>query len=185
MYDTEMLVCLGGILGSGARVLANELALKYGLHHYDMDRMKIRSFPINKKGDLTVWQPRSAQERMHVYRTALDEFPRLAKMYPDAIVDEAFLREVTREYFLSRAKAFYDPVIFIWIEADQARVIKNLERMCDQGILPSLEKGLQRRKRVERLVQEPSSAVPRFRYTTTPEQAASVLWELIQERATR
>jgi predicted kinase len=176
-----MLIVLGGLLGSGRRILADELALRYGLYHHDIDRKKLR-WPPRVRGDrVRILQPRSDEERLGVYKSALTEFSMLSKMYPDVIVDEGFHRELPREYFLSHAKDYYDPVIFIWIDSDDRSVRERLGRRHKEGRLESVEGALRIRKKQMAIVQEPQPTVLRFNHTLSEEDPFSLLWEKIQE----
>ena len=83
-----MLVALGGLLGSGAKTLAQELARTYGAHYYEIDAKKLRTPVLTPQGDFKRLQPKSDDERMQMYERVFADFPLLSKMYPCVIVDD-------------------------------------------------------------------------------------------------
>jgi len=178
-----MIICLGGLLGDGRKQLANRLAMRFGLHHFDIDRKKLREFSLDGTGNFKVLQPDTDEERLRVYDFALKEFSLLSKLHSTIIVDDTFHREIPREHFFSEARKYYGPVIFIWIESDEISVGERLERLRKSGMTTSVREAERRRERSRALLQLPPPSVPRFFYTTYDKKQVLALWELIQNTA--
>jgi hypothetical protein len=175
-----MLVVLGGLLGSGRRPLAEKLADKYGLYHYDIDGKKLWRPSPDKRGNFKVLQPSTDAERLTIYRTALREFPLLSKMYPNAVVDESFHREIPRKYFLLEARKYYSPVIFVWVDCDPQWAVKHIEDMHERGVTASVQNTLRWREKAQALLQEPAGSAPRFFSTVIDDAQVEDLWRLVQ-----
>ena len=190
---SRMLVVLGGLLGNGARTLADQLAARFGLYHYDIARKKIRHPTFDRRGDFRILQPRTDKDRVKVYENVCKDFPLLSKMYPDVVVDDTFHRDIPREYFLSEARKYYTPVVFVWIESDEASVRVRLERIRQAGKIESVDGALRRREKAHAKQQPFPPATPIFFHRTSgkegiaaqqiADQKISALWELIQEHA--
>lgn len=182
----DMLVVLGGLLGSGAKTLANELATKYRLHRYDIDGRKLRLFSMDNKGNFKVRQPNTDEETLKVYKNVFKDFPLLSKMYPDVVVDDTFHREAPREYFLSEARKYYNPVVFVWIDSDDASVRVRLKHLWKRRRIRSVEQALHKRDRAAAKLQLPAPPAPRFSYRVSGDERiaaeqVAALWELVQQ----
>lgn len=186
-----MLIVLGGLLGSGAKTLAGQLAMKSGLHHYDIDQKKLREPVLDPHGDFRILQPRTDKDRVKVYESVFKEFPLLSKMYTDVVVDDVFHRDVPREYFLSEARKYFDPVVFVWVESDEDSVKIRLERMEKAGKVPSLAAAMRRRKTAQMKMQPLPPSAPVFSHRASGEEGiaarqamdrkVAALWKLIQQ----
>lgn len=145
-----MLICLGGFLGSGRKLLARIIAEKYGLHYYDIDAHKMHRLIVSTGGrgvrDVPV-QPTTDEYRMQIYRNVLADFSRLAKMYPDIVVDDAFHRRLPRETFLKEARKYFGSVVFVWIDSDESHVMERLTVLRARRIIRSEKKALARREK--------------------------------------
>lgn len=181
-----MLVVLGGLLGSGTRTLANELAMKYGLYRYEIDSKKLRKPVLGPHGNFTILQPNTDEERLRIYKNIFKDFPLLSKMYPDVIVDDVFHRKSPREYFLSEARKYYESVVFVWIDSDDESVKIRLTRMEKAGKVPSFAEAMHRREWAQSTLQLPVPPPLRFSYWVSGDERiaaeqTAALWKLIQQ----
>ncbi len=183
---SDMLVVLGGLLGSGAKTLANELAKQRGFYRYDIDRKKLRRPKFDQRGNFKILQPETDAQKLRIYESVFEEFSLLSKMYPDVVTDDAFHREAPREFFLSEARKYYDPVVFVWIESDEDSVKIRLERMEKEGKVPSVAVAIRRRKMGQMKMQPLPQSTPHFFYRVSGDERiaaeqVAALWELVQQ----
>lgn len=176
-----MLICLGGFFGSGRRILAHRLSARLGFHYYDLDAKKFHRYDItpNKTVRERIQQPNSDKERMRIYDNALKDFPLASKMYHDVILDDAFHRQEPREYFLKEARNYFDQVILVWVESDEASLEGRFIEMKRRGLIRNVESAMRRRKRAERNFQEFAVPPLTFRHTTSDDEATEALARLV------
>lgn len=177
-----MLICLGGFLGSGRRILARKLAERHRFHLYDIGSKKIRRHVFKKNGRVkeVALQPNTEELRLFLYQRIIEDFPRVSKMYPDTIVNDEFHREMPREYFLSEARKYFDPVVFIWIDSDEIHAKGRLRHMVEIGMLPDLGRALKGWRRATRTFDPPKPDTRMFRCVNADNAEAEELWALIQ-----
>jgi len=163
--------------------MADKLAQTFGLHLYDIGRKKLRSPLLDRDGNFQVLRSRTDKERLRIFGSVLREFPLLSKMYADVIVSDTFHRSVPREYFLSEARKYFNPVVFIWIESDESSVPHRLKRMQQSGRIKSASEALRIREQSATVLQAPPPAIPRFLCTHPQKSQSAELWELIKQQA--
>lgn len=180
-----MLICLGGFLGSGRKILARGLAQKRGFHYYDLDQKKIHEFVPDASGSMmsVVRGGQSDEMRMLTYKHALAEFPSLAKMHPDMVMDDAFHRDAPRDYFFSEAKKYFKDVVFVWIESDDAGAEGRIRAMIERKMIKGpLERELRRREMSKIHFQAFTEQPLVFRFENSVDAAVEKLDTLIASR---
>lgn len=142
-----MILILGGFIGSGRKMLAHELALREGFHHYAMDEHKLTKFR-EKNGEVIERKMsfRTDPMRRMAYKRAIRDMERLIKMHNNIVIEDSFHRKGPREYFFQAIQRFH-PVDFIWIECDESSVTKRLQKMKKKGLIGSVRRCLERRER--------------------------------------
>ena len=177
-----MLICLGGFLGSGRRILARKLAEKHQFHLYNIGSKKIHRHVFKKNGRVkeVVLQPNTEKLRLFLYERIIEDFPRLSKMHPDTIVNDEFHRETPREYFLAEARKYFGTVVFIWIDSDEIHVRGRLRDMVEIGMLPDFGRALKGWRRATRTFDPPKPDTRVFRCANADDVEAEALWALIQ-----
>ena len=180
-----MLIILGGFLGSGRKILSRKIAERHGLYFYTIADKKLHSFSVAKDGAIheRIQRAKTDDMRMRIYGRAIAEFPRLRKMYPDVILEDVFHRARPREYFIAEAQKYFDNVIFVWIESDEASVADRLALMKKKGLIDSIETSLHRRRRSMENFEELKPGTLSFYHTKSDDRAAERLWDLIMKHA--
>lgn len=178
-----MLICLGGFLGSGRRILARKVANKYGLHLYDAESKKAHLHVFDKNGRVkeVLQRPTTDELRRFLFSRIIEDFPKLAKMYPDMIIHDAFHRAKPRTYFFAEAKKYFDPVVFIWIDSDEAHVEARVRHMQEIGLVGRFETAVQRRKKAVLAFEQLGPDTPVFKCVQADDAEVEALWALIQE----
>lgn len=186
LYHVRMLVCLAGFLGSGRKILARKLSKKYGFHYYDVDKKKFHTFVRNARSgsvrERTV-RPRTDAERSRIFEHVISDLPLLSKMYKQVVLDDAFHRELPREYFLKEARKYFDRVVLVWIESSEEDAHERLEAMQKRGLIASTKEGVRRRKRAQATFQSFAYTPPTFLYRKSERGAIQKLHALIQDRS--
>ncbi|HTR18613.1 MAG TPA: hypothetical protein VMH91_01370 [Candidatus Paceibacterota bacterium] len=176
-----MLILLGGFLGSGRKMLAKQLAYRQKFYLYDTEAKKMHHPEFQSDGSVkeVTEPPKSEEQRMFLYKRIVDDFPRLSKMYPDTVIEEAFHRIGPRDYFITEAKKFFDPVVFVWVDSDEAHVEERMRRMVKLGLVKNLSEAMNRRRRAARhFNQDPSMRV--FKCVKADSAEADALWTLVR-----
>ena len=180
-YHSLMLVVLGGLLGSGRRVLARKLAEQQHFHLYDMDAKYPHRHVFDETGrakEVTV-RLHTDEARLSLYKRVLEDMPKLSKMHPNIVLEDPFTRAKPRDAFFNAARKHFDRVVFVWIDSDEPNVTKRLELMRRKGLIQSIQTALERRKMVaaglERL--DPSTRV--FKCMLADDVETKALWTLI------
>lgn len=176
-----MLICLGGFLGSGRRILAKKLAAKLGYYYYDIDEKKLHDTRVSlvRRPKVKRIHPGTDEQQVALYDQVLREFPRLSKMYPNVVVQDSFHRAKPREYFFSAARRSFDRIVFVWVGSDEKFVEDRLMHMREIGIIHNVHRTYARRER-EIAEFEPFSESPlTFNHTISSDDAAARLVELV------
>jgi hypothetical protein len=179
-----MLICLGGILGNGRKILAQKIARSHNLYLYDTDSKKIHFHVREKDGSVreVTRRPRTTELRSFLYKRILEGLPRLAKMYPDMLIDDSFHMKEPREHFLTEARKCFDDVTFVWVDSDPSHVEQRLEKLEKMGLIKNVEKVKERRLHAMRMFEPLPSDVPVFMCESADDVEAEALWALIESK---
>ena len=175
-----MLIVLGGFLGNGRKMFAHRLAKRKNFHLYDTDAKKMRRFELQRGGAIKemVQRPYREEQRLFLYKNVLADFSKISKMHPDMIIEDSFHRTAAREYFLTEARKYFKPVVFIWIDSDEAHVAERIRHMVTTGAIGSYEEGVRRRKSAAKhFTQDHTMRV--FKCVKGDEAELDALWSLI------
>ena len=177
-----MLIVLGGFLGSGRSGLARLLASKAGFYYYSLHEKKMHHLSLdeNRRIHERIMEPGTDALRMRMYREALKEFPMISKMHENVIVDDAFHRAQPRGFFLKEARAYFNPVVFVWVESPDETVEPRLRIMEHNGVITSVTTALRRRKQVIKEFEPFASRPLVFFHRISDERAAEALYGFIQ-----
>lgn len=180
-YYTDMLIVLGGFLGSGRFVLADLLAEQSGFHHYPLlEKKKNLHFGKNHQLHERIMEPSTDPARMQLYREVSKDFPLISKMYKNVVIDDAFHREKPRSFFLEEARAYFNPVVFVWVESPDETVELRLQTGKHTGLVPDTAIALRKRKQmIKEFEPFPGSLV--FFHRTSNKSAAETLLRFINQ----
>lgn len=147
-----MIVLLGGFVGSSRRALAPLVARELGFHYYDLSDKKMRRHRFTRDGALhrDAIPPRTDEARRALYEKATRDFPLLAKMYPDTLIDDIFHRKESREYLFKEAGKYFGKSCFVWIESSEEVVEERIQHMEAKGRVRSANVALQRREKMKK-----------------------------------
>ncbi len=178
----DMLIVLGGFLGSGRSLLARMLATETGFHYHSFHEKKMRHLVRDERNmeKVRTIQPNTDELRMRICEEMLNDFPMLSKMHDNVIVEDVLHRKIPREFFLKEAKRYFDPVVFVWIETPDDTTEARLKAMEKKGIIPSVSVALQRRTFVMKEFQPFESLPLIFFHKKTDARAAKKLNVFIQ-----
>ena len=168
----SILICLGGLPGSGKRSLARSLAKEHGLYVLDFQAKKRQLF--NSRSSHSPEQVDMLQT--YLFQQILSEFPTVSKMYPRMITQSLFHRATPRNFFLDAAKAYFDRVEFAWIESVDPG--QQFESLVERGILQTSEHGALWRDSVERYFEPLPEGTVTFQ-NSADDSSPARLWELI------
>ena len=175
-----MLICLGGLFGSGRRTLAHKIAHIYGYHYHDVNAHKPRRYisPDDFTREFTI-QPRTDEMRLSIYRSAIAKLPLISKMYENVILEDSFHRAEPREYFLATVKDYFDKVVFVWVTCDENKILGRFQYMKKYGFIRSVEEAMSMREYVRKDFQDIGPSVLRFHHDVSDDDAAKRLHTLI------
>lgn len=180
-----MLIVLGGFLGSGRAILARLLAEQARFHYYPLlDKKKYLHFDKKHQLHERIMEPSTDPARMQMYRETLKDFPLISKMYNDVVIDDAFHREKPREFFLEEARAYFNPVVFVWIESPDETVEPRLQEAERVGFVPNVPAALRKRKQMIKEF-EPFSGSLVFFHRISNKRAARELLGLVTHSVKR
>lgn len=181
-YYYCMLICLGGFVGSGRRILAEKIAEQLKFHYYNTQEKVIRHTvrPGEKNVSANPYFI-SDQDKTFLYKRVLADLPLLSKMHSGIVVDDEFNRAGPRNQFFSEVKKYIHTVAFVWIDCDDEYVENNLRIMTLRKRIPSIQQGL-RKRALEQKEFEPFATPQRtFRPQLANDKAAALLIELIRK----
>jgi len=181
-YNARMLICLGGIFGSGRKVLAKKLSERLQYHYFDISDKKFRRLIRDDKGVVheRVVQPRTSVERKQLYEKALREMPLLSKMYPDMVMDDGFYLREPRDYFFAEVKKYFDPVIFIWVDTTDDLAFARFESYAIEKKTPERAAiSMQHRKKMMQTLESFTTVPATFHYDSTLESAVAKLADML------
>lgn len=115
---------LGGLRGSGKHALAKELSLRHSFFHFNVDQHKFPRYIRNRSGALVEGKEpvRSDEDWTRLFMRVTDDFPLVSKMYEHIVLNAPFHRAGPREYFFAKARQFFSPAIFVWVESDDESI---------------------------------------------------------------
>jgi hypothetical protein len=156
-----MLLVLGGSIGSGRNMLAQQFSQRSGFHQYDLQGKRMQRRVFDDEGRVHEYPQRSSTDEMRValYRTALRDLPMLSKMHRDVVVHDGFHRKIPREYFLQAAASYFDPVVFVWIESDEDVAQRRIGFLYREHVIESVAAGKRMREKMQKEY-EPSAQAP-------------------------
>jgi hypothetical protein len=82
----------------------------------------------------------SDAERLRIFQSAAKEFPMLARMHTDVVIERAFHRKAPRDLFFEAARSAFDDVKFVWVESDEETALERFRAMYEAGGISSIEK---------------------------------------------
>lgn len=177
-----MLICLGGVFGSGRTMLAKKLAAEKNLHYYSINERKFRVHVRDQAGKVRdyVQQPETDEQRLILYKRAIRDLPMLAKMHDHVVVDSGFLRKESRNYLLAETKPLFTHVVLVWIDSPDEWATRRFEQMRATGILGSIGEAEKRRAAGKEIFQELPPGTAHFVHTTSDKADIEALWRLIE-----
>lgn len=180
-----MLICLGGFLGSGRRILARRLSTRLKFYYYDTESKKLHRHTFNKSGHVREETQHSTtdKEQLFIYEKILKDFPLISKMHRDVVIDDSFHRAKPREYFLVEARKYFDTIVFVWIDSDEEHVANRFRLMQITGMTNGIRGALQRREREQKEFEPFESSPLTFHHALSNDKAAGRLIELIRTEA--
>lgn len=118
--------------------------------------------------------------RMVLYRRVLEDLPRLSKMYLDVVVDAGFPRAISRDFFFSEARKYFDDVLFVWVELDEESVRRKLNKRDENFAKWSVHK----RELTKNEFQAPDPSTTVFKYTggDFTDETLEAFYDLVREK---
>ena len=164
-----MLLCIGGISGSGRKTLAREYAARSGYHLYDSNARKSHQYVRSDDGtyDQLTSHPQDDVTWEHLYGVILEDLSLLLKMHSGVVLEDSFHREGPREYFLKEAGERFGGVVFIWIERERTQANDAIVRQHGERSA----RILRARERTEQDLVPPGASIPVFTYGGTTQAA--------------
>lgn len=185
VYDVQMLLMLGGLIGSGRKMLAQQIALAHNFHPYDARRYSIKQFYVDPRGRRVerAQSSNSDEERMALFTRIAGDVPMLSKLHEKVIMERSFHRKAPREFLIEKARSYFDPVVFVWVRTDEETADAFIREMFAKGMIESIEGAHAERKKnmdeFDGLLDNDLSFD--VRPGKTGEEAMIELWNLIQE----
>jgi hypothetical protein len=178
-----MLLVLGGFLGSGRKLLAQEFSQRTGFYYYDMDAQLMSEYVLTE-GVVRERKRRIRNNvvRLELLRRVLGEFKLLSKMHPDVVLDGSFHRKELREFFLREAGNYFDRVEFVWVESSDESAAARAPQMVGKDMITTTEEAMRRRDRAKRNFEPFATPLPTVVYEHGDKQAIDRLIELVQPR---
>ena len=125
----SMLICVGGIPGSGRKDFARALAGKLGFYTFDLEGVMRSSLMVKayrtQRSDGMV----SDNLRLRMFHHAARHFDDIAHTFRNVVVDEPLHRSIPRDFLFEAGRRSFGSVIPIWVDtdADHAEKIRRLQ----------------------------------------------------------
>ncbi len=119
--QSNMLILIAGLPGSGKTTIAAELALRIGAAHYNSDKIRLK---LNLQGQYT------AEAKQQVYEALQMAIKKHLSEQPSGFViaDSTFLRASLREAFEQVARGCGSPFHWTWVYASEEASLERVRR---------------------------------------------------------
>ncbi len=138
-----MLICVGGIPGSGRKDFALALAEKLGFYSFGLENAMRSSHLIR---EYRAHEPEGTIHddlRLRMYQHAARNFNDVARTFKNVVVHEPFHRRIPREFLFDAGRRSFGDVRVLWIEDTKADVAERARRLCEKNPRLSLEDAAQ------------------------------------------
>lgn len=132
-YRLSMLICVGGLPGSGRKDFALALAEKLGFYSFGLESVMrsshlIREYRMRRPEGII-----SDDLRLRMYRHAARSFDGIAHTFKNVVVHEPFHRRVPREFLFEAGEQSFGDVRLLWIEDTKADLNERARRLCEKN----------------------------------------------------
>lgn len=130
-----MLICVGGLLGSGRKDFARRLGEKLDFYVFNLESSMRTTLFLreHQRESLHGYDLLSDPLRLRMFQHVARDFGQLAKTYRNIIVDESFHRHIPREFFFEEGKKHFTRVAVVWVEDTEASLEERVQRVLEKN----------------------------------------------------
>jgi len=126
-----MLICVGGLPGSGRKDFAHRIAEKSGFYAFDLES-NMRTLLLRReyqRGEETL----SDALRLRMFQHVARNFAHVSETFRNVIVDEPFHRIVPREFLFAEGARYFKRVAVVWVEETEAHIEERILRVREKN----------------------------------------------------
>jgi predicted kinase len=128
-----MLICVGGIPGSGRKDFARQLAARLGFYTFDLEsnmRTGLMRHAHYRAGNT---ETLSDEIRARMVRQAVRNFEHLSETFRNVMLDEPLHRAQTRALLFEAGAKYFSSVQMVWVEETEATQAERVLRIQEKN----------------------------------------------------
>jgi predicted kinase len=132
-YGIAMLICVGGIPGSGRKDFARQLAARLGFYTFDLEsnmRTGLMRHAHYRAGNT---ETLSDEIRARMVRQAVRNFEHLSETFRNVMLDEPLHRAQTRALLFEAGAKYFSSVQMVWVEETEATQAERVLRIQEKN----------------------------------------------------
>src|SRR5690349_8364008 len=119
-----MVIFIVGLIGTGKTSLAQAIAKKLHIHHYETDILIKKIYLTDPNYEYHVRQniPFSDEMLTTLFEKVAEDFAVLAKTHKHLVVDEVLSRKVPRSILFAAAEKYFGGYVVVLIKSDESTI---------------------------------------------------------------